>query len=218
MPTDRNNFRNNPPCLRTNFPNPTPLVNPLYRRIAPAAALLVALAAVTLAPAAPDRELKTTPLMRLETRTLVQMLEHFHYNKGAVSATDYPQIVTGYMQELDPQRLFFTQADEQAFRRQYGPRLETDLAYLGNIDAAFDIYKVYEQRVKARLSWIFEKLPGEFDFTTEETYAPDRTKSPFPADQAEADDLWSKRLKFEMLHDVLAKKTVDEAKETLRKR
>lgn len=184
--------------------------------------LLHALAfALLLAPAtwaAPDRELKTTPLMRLETRTLVQMLEHFHYNKDGVTSTDYPQIITVYMQELDPQRLFFLEGDEQAFRRQYGPRLETDLAYLGNIDAAFDIYKVYEQRVKARLSWVFEQLPGEFDFTVEESYGTDRSKSPFPSNAQEADDLWHKRLKFEMLHDMVAKKTVDDAKTTLRKR
>jgi carboxyl-terminal processing protease len=88
--------------------------------------------------------------MRLETRTLVQMLEYFHYNKDAVTSTDYPQLITAYMQELDPQRLFFSASDEQAFRRQYGPRIETDLTYLGNIDTAFDIYKVYEQRVKTR--------------------------------------------------------------------
>jgi carboxyl-terminal processing protease len=181
-------------------------------------ALTFALLLAPAAWAAPDRELKTTPLMRLETRTLVQMLEHFHYNKDGVTSTDYPQIITGYMQELDPQRLFFLQSDEQTFRRQYGQRLETDLAYLGNIDAAFDIYKVYEQRVKARLSWVFEQLPQEFDFTVQETYGTDRSKSPFPSTLQEADDLWRKRLKFEMLHDMVAKKTVDDAKTTLRKR
>ena len=168
--------------------------------------------------AAPDRELKTTPLMRQETRTLVQMLEHFHYNKDGVGATDYADIITGYMHELDPQRLFFSLSDEQTFRRQYGPRLETDLAYLGNIDAAFDIYKVYEQRAKTRISWVFEQLPQGFDFTADESYTPDRSKSPFPADTAEADDLWRKRLKYEMLHDLVAKKTPEEAQATLRKR
>ncbi len=197
-------------------PNRLSPVNPRLRPFL--STLLLVLALPGLVAAAPDRELKTTPLMRLETRTLVQMLEHFHYNKGAVTPADYPQIVTGYMQELDPQRLFFLQSDEQAFRRQYGPRLETDLAYLGNIDAAFDIYKVYEQRVQARLSWVFDQLPQDFDFTAEESYTPDRSKSPFPADQNEADDLWHKRLKYEMLHDMVAKKTIDEARTTLRKR
>ncbi len=168
--------------------------------------------------AATDRELKTTPVMRLETRTLVQMLEYFHYNKDAVTAADYPQLITAYLQELDPQRLFFTSADEQTFRRQYGPRLETDLAYLGNIDTAFDIYKVYEERVKNRTSWVFDVLKQDFDFASQEAYAPDRSKSPFPASAQEADDLWHKRLKYEMLNDLMGKKTQDEAKTTVRKR
>lgn len=168
--------------------------------------------------ATPDRELKTTPLMRLETRTLVEMLQHFHYNKDGVRPDDYASVITGFMQELDPQRLFFTQGDEQAFRRQFGPRLETDLAYLGNIDAAFDIYKVYEQRTQSRISWIFTQLAGNFDFSVDESYTPDRSKSPFPANVEEADELWARRLKYEMLHDMVAKKSIDEAKTTLRKR
>jgi len=168
--------------------------------------------------AIPDAELKTTPVMRLETRTLVQMLEYFHYNKDAVTSTDYPQLITAYMQELDPQRLFFSLTDEQAFRRQYGPRIETDLTYLGNIDTAFDIYKVYEQRVKTRAAWIDVELAKDFDFTVQDTYVPDRSKSPFPATAEEADALWHKRLKYEMLNDLIGKKTQEEAKTTLHKR
>lgn len=165
-----------------------------------------------------DRDLKTTPVMRLETRTLVQMLEYFHYNKDGVTSADYPDLISNYLKELDPQRLFFTADDEQAFRRQYGPRIENDLAYLGNIDTAFDIYKVYEQRVKSRTSWIFTTLGENFDFTAEESYTPDRSKSAFPASAAEADDLWRKRLKYEMLNDLMGKKTQDDAKATVRKR
>ncbi|HWA28057.1 MAG TPA: carboxy terminal-processing peptidase [Lacunisphaera sp.] len=176
------------------------------------------LASSVFAAAAPDRELKTTPVMRSETRYLVQMLEYFHYNKDAVTTADYPELIKAYMQELDPQRLFFTLSDEQNFRKLYGPRIETDLTYLGSIDTAFDIYKVYEQRVQARATWIFSELPKDFDFTAQESYTPDRSKSPFPATTAEADDLWRKRLKFEMLHDLLGKKTQEEAKTTLRKR
>ena len=168
--------------------------------------------------AAPDRTFKTTPVMRLETRTLVQMLEYFHYNKAAVSSNDYPELISDYLKELDPQRLFFTALDEQTFRRQYGPRLETDLAYLGNIDTAFEIYQTYEQRVKSRTSWLFEELKHDFDFTANESYTPDRSKSPFPSDTAEADDLWRRRIKYEILQDLLAKKTVDDAKTTVRKR
>jgi carboxyl-terminal processing protease len=168
--------------------------------------------------AAPDRTFKTTTVMRLETRTLVQMLEYFHYNKDAVASADYPELISDFLKELDPQRLFFTATDEQTFRRQYGPHLETDLAYLGNIDTAFEIYQAYEQRVKARTSWLFEELKHDYEFTSVETYAPDRSKSPFPATAAEADDIWRRRIKFEILQDVLAKKPVEDAKTTVRKR
>ena len=165
-----------------------------------------------------DRNYKTTPVMRHEVRTLVQMLEYFHYNKGAVTAKDYPQVITDYMAELDPQRLFFTAQDEASLRQQYGPRLETDLAYLGNIDAAFAIFRLYESRVQTRVSWLLEQLKTDYDFTSEEIYAPDRTKSPWPASQTEADDLWRRRIKFELLQDLIADKPVTDAKQTVAKR
>ncbi|MEO6992381.1 MAG: carboxy terminal-processing peptidase [Lacunisphaera sp.] len=180
--------------------------------------LALSLALLTAASAALDRDFKTTPVMRLETRALMQMLEVYHYNKDAVTAANYPQLISDFMAELDPQRLFFTAEDEQAFRRQYGNRIETDLAYLGNIDVAFDIYRVYEQRVQARTAWVFAQLKENYDFNTEESYTPDRSKSPFPANASAADDIWRRRVKYEILQDLLSKKPAEDAKTTVRKR
>jgi carboxyl-terminal processing protease len=180
--------------------------------------VLLLLAAWTTVLAVTDRKYTTTPLMSSETRALVQMLEYYHYNKDAVGATDYAQLVTEYMSDLDPQRLFFTAQDEQALRQQYSPRLMTDLAYLGNIDAAFAIFRLYEERVQARSAWIFNELGKDIDLAGKDFYAPDRSKAPWPATGAEADDLWHRRLKFEMLPDFLGGKAVTEAKATARKR
>ena len=192
-------------------------MNPLPRPTVKLALLSFLL--LTAVHAVPDRELKTTPVMKAETRTLVQLLEAYHYNKDAVTPADYPQLISDYMKEgLDPFRLFFTAEDEKNFRSQYGPRIETDLAYLGNIDTAFAIFRAYEERVKARTAWVFEELKHDTDFTKQEFYAPDRSKSDFPANAAEADDLWRRRIKYEILLDVLAKKTPEEAKATVRKR
>lgn len=213
--TGRHFPRNNSSKPATNRSNPYSAVKSLRRLFF---ALTLVLSPLSQTFAALDTPLKTTPVMRLETRALVQMLELYHYNKDAMHSGDYPQLITAYMQELDPQRLFFSLADEQAFRRQYGPRIETDLTYLGNIDAAFDIYKVYEQRVQTRAAWITEELKNDFDFAAQDTYAPDRSKSAFPATTEEADDLWRKRLKYEMLTDLIGKKTQEDAKATLRKR
>jgi len=192
-------------------------VNPPHR--SPVSLIVLALLLLPAALAVQDREFKTTPVMKQETRTLVQLLEAYHYNKDAVTAADYPQLISDYMKEgLDPYRLFFTSEDEKNFRSQYGPRLETDLAYLGNIDTSFAIFRAYEDRVKARTSWVFEALQQDYDFTTQEFYAPDRSKSEFPANAAEADDLWRRRIKYEILQDLLAKKSLEAAKATVRKR
>ncbi len=185
----------------------------------PARFFLLSLLLVTVTQAVPDREFKTTSVMKQETRTLVQLLEVYHYNKDAVTPADFPQLIGDYMKEgLDPYRLFFTAEDEKNFRSQYGPRIETDLAYLGNIDTAFIIFRAYEDRVKARTAWIFEELKKDYDFTAQESYAPDRSKSDFPANAAEADELWRRRIKYEILQDLLAKKSPEEAKTTIRKR
>ena len=165
-----------------------------------------------------DRNFNTTPLMSNETRTLVQMLEYFHYNKDAVNNTDYPQLVTEYMGDLDPQHLFFTALDETTLRAQFGPRLNTDLAYLGNIDAAFTIFRLYQQRVQSRSNWLFEQLNHDLDFKDHDNYLPDRTKSPWPADMAAADELWARRLKYELLPSLLDGKNMTDAKAIVRKR
>ena len=185
----------------------------------PAKFFILSLVLLTAVQAVQDREFKTSPVMKQETRTLVQLLEAYHYNKDAVSPADYPQLISDYMKDgLDPYRLFFTAEDEKNFRNQYGPRIETDLAYLGNIDTAFAIFRAYEDRVKARTSWVFEELKHDYDFTTQEFYAPDRSKNEFPANTTEADELWRRRIKYEILQDLLAKKSPETAKATVRKR
>jgi len=132
--------------------------------------------------------------------------------------TDYAQLITEYMGDLDPQRLFFTAADETALRQQFSERLKTDLAYLGNVDAAFSIFRLYDQRVQDRSKWFFEQLSKDVDLNSVDSYQPDRSKSPWPADMAAADDLWRKRLKFELLPLLLDGKKIEEAKSTIRKR
>jgi carboxyl-terminal processing protease len=165
-----------------------------------------------------DRNYSTNPLMQNEVRTLKQLLSYVHFNRAAVDPKDYPQLITDYMAMLDPQRLYFTTADEQSLRRLYGPTLENAIDYSGNIDPAFRIYGLFEQRVQSRIAWVREQLQKDFDLTTNDTYAYDRSKSPWPADQKEADELWTRRLKAEYLNEVLGKKTPEAAKQTMTKR
>jgi len=181
------------------------------------AALVCAFALATTF-AAQDRKFATSDVLKTEATTLVKLLEQAHYAHDQVRSTDYAEVVPNYMTELDGQHLFFLGSDKATFMEKYAKNVYYNTAFLGNIDAAYDIFNVYQTRVEERVNWIFAELKNDIDFTAAETYRADRTKSEWPSNAAAADDLWRKRLKFELVGELLNKKPIDEAKQTIRKR
>ena len=180
-------------------------------------ALVVLFGAATWLNAA-DRKFSTSTTLSTEARTLVQLLEQAHYNRDAVKSSDFTQVIPDYMGELDGQRLFFVASDRAGFVGKFGSSVYANASFLGNIDAAYQIYATYEARAESRINWIFDELNKDFDLTTNTTYRSDRTKSEWPATLANADALWRDRLKFELIAEILNKKTVEQAKVAVRKR
>lgn len=165
-----------------------------------------------------QKKFETSATLRTETRRLIDLLEQVHYNRDAVRAANYDQVISDFMGELDGQRLFFLGSDKADFASRYSKNLYWNIKNLGSIDAAYDVFSIYETRTSARINWIFDELKKDVDLSGTDYYRIDRSKSEWPENAAAADDLWRKRLKFEVLAEVLNKKTVDEAKQVVRKR
>ncbi|HXA79741.1 MAG TPA: carboxy terminal-processing peptidase, partial [Opitutaceae bacterium] len=172
-----------------------------------ASRLLVLGLALAIASPAPAGTFTTSKELSLEAETLVRLLEEMHYNRDAIKTSDYGELIPDYMGELDGQRLFFLAGDKAAFTSRYDSNLYYNIRQLGNIDAAYDIFNVYQTRVDARVHWIYAELKKDFDLTTQETYAFDRSKAEWPATPADADDLWRRRLKLEILTEMLNQKS-----------
>jgi carboxyl-terminal processing protease len=179
------------------------------------------LAVLSASRALPVRNFVTTRARATEVSTMVELLEQFNFNHQAVDSQQKPDLgqnlIHDYMAELDPQRLFFLATDQEAFNQRYASGLYYNLRTLGSLDAPFDIYVMFEKRVDERVRWISEELKKEVDLTTQEIYPLDRSKSAWPATANEAEDLWRRRLKFEVLQEVLAKKTPADANLNVRK-
>jgi len=192
---------------------------PRFCRVLAVGALF--LAVLSTSRALPELNFETTKARAAEVSTMVQLLEQFNFNHKAVDQKLKPDLgqilIHDYMAELDPQRLFFLVTDQEAFTRRYAPGLYYSLSMLGKLDAPFDIYSMFEKRVDQRVNWIFDELKKEIDLTTRETFPLDRAKSAWCATPVEADDLWRRRLKFEVIQEILAKKTPEEAKQNVRK-
>ena len=160
----------------------------------------------------------TTPVMVQETTRMVRFLEGFHFQGRELTNDDFRQLIPDFMGELDAHHLFYLASDQEQLTARFGERLAKDLRYLGNIDAAYEAFRLYRERVDARVTWINLELAKDIDFTVTEEFHWDRTKAPWPASVEDANDLWRKRLKFELLQDLLNDKSIDVAKEKVRKR
>ncbi len=186
---------------------------PLFRlRASRLLALGLALAIASSAPAA---TFTTSKELSLEAETLVRLLEEMHYNRDAVKTSDYVELVPDYMGELDGQRLFFLASDKAAFTSRYDSSLYYNIRQVGNINAAYDIFNVYQARVASRVNWINAELKKDLDLTTDETYVFDRSKAEWPATPADADELWRRRLKLEVLTEMLNAKDVTKTAEAV---
>jgi len=165
-----------------------------------------------------DLKFTTPDTLSTEAQTLVTLLEQAHYNRDAIHSGDYSQVIPEYMTALDGQHLFFLDSDKTDFVNRFGKNVYYNVDYLGKIDAAYDIFYLYDDRVTSRIGWIFGELKKNLDFTAPESFRVDRSKSSWPSTTVEADELWRKRLKFEVLAELLNKKTLDQAREVVRKR
>lgn len=181
-------------------------------------ALLFLVLALLPASARPDRSFLVSPAQSREIRNFIRLLEEAHYNREAVRPTAYPEVIKNFMHDWDGQRLFFLASDAEAFGTRYGEGLYWNISSLGNIDPAFAIFQRYEERAQSRAQWVFNRLQGEFDLTSAETYLLDRSEVDWPADEAAADALWERRLHFEIVQELLNDKDLAEAKERIRKR
>lgn len=162
-------------------------------------------------------ELTPTPTMAAEARLLVSLLEQAHFAGTPISQLDLNHLMRDFMSSLDHHRLFFTEADRKHFAQKYANRLEGDLRR-GNLDPAFDIFKTYRERALARVDWIIQRLEGDLPFDTDLHYRVDRRELPWPADEDEADQLWERRLTYEMLADLLNDESVEVAKNNVSRR
>ncbi|HEV2322003.1 MAG TPA: carboxy terminal-processing peptidase, partial [Gammaproteobacteria bacterium] len=189
------------------------LAGALLAACIPAFATVTAPAPVTLA--AP-KSVEPDPRDGMMDQLIAGLLQRDHYSNRPLDETLSRQIFKHYLEDLDPNRSYFTQADVDSIS---GLKLTLgDDIKDGRVQPAFDIYNLFQKRVAERLQYALQLLSKEPDFTIKESYSFDRSKAPWAKDSAELDDLWRKRVKNDAIGLMLAGKTWPQAADTLRKR
>ncbi len=137
------------------------------------------------------------------------LLEQGHYSRHKLDEAMSRQLLRNYIDELDYEHLFFTQKDIDGFDVLYGTRLGRDVA-TGYTEPAVDIADLFVKRVTERVAKIKLLLGEKFDFKSDRFAEINRAHSPWPKDDAQADQLWRDRIEAELLEEKLRKNASEE--------
>jgi carboxyl-terminal processing protease len=152
-------------------------------------------------------------------RDMVTQLDTRHYVKIALNDDFSARLLDAFLDDLDPNRQFLLKSDIKEFQ-QYRELLDNQLKK-SQLDAGFAIFNRYRSRMLDRLEKALGTLPAtieHFDFKVNEDFLLDRSKQAWPADTAEADEIWRKQMKNRVLGLRLAGKDDAAIVELLSKR
>lgn len=150
------------------------------------------------------------------SKRITALFTRGHYNSVQLDDELSSRMFDTYLKNLDFYRNVLMKSDVANFE-QYRDQFD-DAINKGNLNFAFDMFNFTLKRRAERFDYALALLEKGFDFTADDTYVYDREGADWPANQAELDELWRQRVKFDALNLKLAGKTPEETKEILTKR
>jgi carboxyl-terminal processing protease len=121
-----------------------------------------------------------------------------------------------FLKSLDPLKLYFYQSDIDQFASE--SKLIDDYIRVGDLRFAKRVFDVFLGRVEERIAWAQRFIDVAHDFSVDETMVRDPEKMTWATSQAEAEERWRKRVKYDLLLQIADDKTEEEARERLHKR
>jgi len=158
------------------------------------------------------------PESRHETigELVTQFIQKSHYLHVAVNDELSSRVLDKYIDSLDRNHMYLLDSDI-AYFEEFRHQLD-DVVRSQPLDPVFDMFSVYRSRVRERFEFALTLLELEPDFSVDEAYQFDRSEMPWATTTAELDELWSKRVKNDLLNLALTEKPWEESREVLIKR
>jgi carboxyl-terminal processing protease len=152
----------------------------------------------------------------LVCKEVVALIENYNYKKIQLNDSISSLILDKYIKSLDPSKYYFLASDIKDFD-QFRSTLDDDFRN-GDLSAPFYIFNVYLKRYNEWVEFSLANLKNKYNFNSNDNYVYDREKLPWVASRAAMDDVWQKRLKYEMINLQIAGTAEAKNIETLTKR
>ncbi|TKC07671.1 tail-specific protease [Pedobacter frigoris] len=134
----------------------------------------------------------------LVVKEIVTLIERYNYKSIKVNDSISSLVLDKYIKDLDPYRYYFQDSDIKEFEKF---RYELDDNFrIGDLNAPFYIFNVYLKRYNEYINYALAQIKAKQDFSQNETYTFDREKMPWAASSTALNDIWKKRVKYELVN------------------
>lgn len=194
-------------------------MNKFFKRTAVASLLFLAgsaLAVENITQASQIPQLKEETQHATVSERVTSRFTRSHYRQFDLDENFSAKIFDRYLNLLDYSHNVLLASDVEQYvsrKKQIGDELRT-----GKLDVFYDLYNLAQQRRFERYQYALKVLEKPMNFTGNDTFNVDRSKSPWPANVTELNSLWDSKVKFDELSLKLTGKTDQEIRETLTKR
>ncbi len=162
------------------------------------------------------QNIKPDEQQALVMKEVVGLIENYNYKKIKLNDSISAIILDRYIKSLDQGRNYFLASDIKEFDK-YRFTLDDDFRN-GDLSAPFYIFNVYLKRLNEYFDYSTAQIKNDFNFNQDDKYTYDREKMPWVASSTALDDLWKKRIKYELVNLNLAGSSKPKNIETLTKK
>lgn len=184
------------------------------------ASIFVGFSAWALTPSIPSSELPSLtqePQHKVASKRVTGLFTRAHYHRFDLDDAFSEQVFDRYLKQLDYRRNVLLQSDIDSFK-PYATQFD-DMLKSGDLTAAYKMFDLVQQRRYDRFAYALSLLDKEMDFNVPgDSYQYDRDDAAWPKDEAELNELWRQRVKYDALNLKLTGKNWDEIVKVLDKR
>ncbi|WP_461450485.1 carboxy terminal-processing peptidase [Mucilaginibacter sp.] len=163
-----------------------------------------------------SNDLQPDARQNLVCKEVASLISKYNYKKVNLNDSLSAVVYTRYIKKLDPDHNYLLASDVKAFDN-FKYQLDDDLK-AGNLNDVFYMFNVFQKRYLDLIKYSLAHINDDFDYNKDETFTYDREDLPFIATQKELNELWIKRVKYDLLNLKIANPDMAKNKETLKKR
>ena len=154
---------------------------------------------------------KATPEQQVTTRQVAALLDRSHYLNQPLDSAMGSEILSMYIDSLDPNHTLFLQSDVDEFKKKYADEFAARLKR-GDLSAGVAIFERYRQRSNEYFTLSKQLLKTKIDLTSKDSIVLDREKLSHFKTKKEQRDYWTRQLKFQLMSITLGQED-EKAKE-----